>query len=301
MFEITADDISDLNDTDLRSLIALLCEAELRRHGHSIAAVTWGGSQTAKDGGLDVRVSLPLGAKIDGFVPRPQTGFQVKKPDMRRQEIINEMKPKPGAHVRPVLLELAQNEGAYIIVSSGASTSDSALKSRREAMEDGVKGSAAEAKLTTDFYDRSRIASWVREHAGLIPWVRTRIGKAVPGWQSHSQWSFSPTAAESYLADENARIRTCEKGDAHGLNAIDGLNRIRALLSSPGHVVRLIGLSGVGKTRFAEALFDPSIGVNALDPSLAIYTNVGDEPTPPPPQHSVRHDCFSNARHSRDR
>ena len=31
--------------------------------------------------------------------------------------------------------------------------------------------------LTLDFYDRTRLASWVRQHPGLIPWVRDKIGK----------------------------------------------------------------------------------------------------------------------------
>ena len=37
-------------------------------------AVTWGGNQTAADGGLDVRVALLPGVSIEGFVPRPLTG-----------------------------------------------------------------------------------------------------------------------------------------------------------------------------------------------------------------------------------
>jgi hypothetical protein len=52
MFEIVGDDIAALSDTDLRTLIGLLCEAEMRRRGLSTSAVTWGGHQTAKDGGL---------------------------------------------------------------------------------------------------------------------------------------------------------------------------------------------------------------------------------------------------------
>ncbi len=68
MFEITGKDIAALNDTDLRSLIGLLCEADLRRGNLSTSAVTWGGNQTAKDGGLDVRVALPSGTPIDGFI-----------------------------------------------------------------------------------------------------------------------------------------------------------------------------------------------------------------------------------------
>src|SRR3984893_2043350 len=94
MFEITRDDIAVLGDEDLRTLIGLLCEAELRRANLPVSAVTWGGDQDAKDGGLDVRVSLPADTKISGFVPRAATGFQVKKPDMPASEISKEMKPK---------------------------------------------------------------------------------------------------------------------------------------------------------------------------------------------------------------
>jgi hypothetical protein len=77
VFDVTPDDIAQLNDVDLRELVGRLCEAELVSRGFSSAAVTWGGNQTAPDGGLDVRVALPPSALIDGFIPRPSTGFQV--------------------------------------------------------------------------------------------------------------------------------------------------------------------------------------------------------------------------------
>ena len=44
MFEITGDDISLLNDEQLRAVVARLCEAELRKRGFSPAHVTWGGN-----------------------------------------------------------------------------------------------------------------------------------------------------------------------------------------------------------------------------------------------------------------
>jgi len=84
MFEITGDDIAALNDEDLRALVGRLCEAELCSRDLSTAAVTWSGNQTAKDGGLDVRVALPAGTDIDGFIPKADAGFQVKKQDMPR-------------------------------------------------------------------------------------------------------------------------------------------------------------------------------------------------------------------------
>jgi hypothetical protein len=281
MFEITRDDIAALDDEDLRILIGLLCEAELRRANLPVSAVTYGGNQTAKDGGLDVRVSLPPGTAIAGFILRAATGFQVKKPDMPAAEIAKEMRPK--GILRPVIEELAAESGAYIIISSSGSTADSALNSRRTAMAEAVKDSSHASQLDLDFYDRNRIASWVRDHVGLIPWVRSRIGKSFSGWQAYGSWSRVPADSDkAYLLDDKARIKSAGKDDGDGLSAVEGINRIRNVLRKPGQVVRLVGLSGVGKTRFVEALFDPELGVEPLNPSLAIYTDIADGPDPQP-------------------
>jgi hypothetical protein len=281
MFEITRDDIAALNDEDLRTLIGLLCEAELRRANLPVAAVTYGGNQTAKDGGLDVRVSLPPGTAIGGFIPRAATGFQVKKPDMPASEIAREMMPKEV--LRPMIEELAVASGAYIIVSSSGSTAESALNSRRAAMAEAAKDSPHASQLHLDFFDRNRVASWVRDHVGLIPWVRSRIGKSFSGWQAYGRWSHAPAGADkAYLLDDKARIKTGGKDDGDGLSAVDGIDRMRDVLREPGQVVRLVGLSGVGKTRLVEALFDPSLGAHGLDPSLAIYTDIADGPDPQP-------------------
>jgi hypothetical protein len=281
MFEITSDDISLLSDEDLRALVGRLCESEIRRRGFSSSAVTWGGHQNAKDGGVDVRVALPDGAAIDGFVPRAATGFQVKATDMPRAEILDEM--RPAGDLRPVIQQLADCSGSYIIVSSIGSTSDLALQIRRDAMAEAIKDLPNAHALTLDFYDRTRLATWVRDHAGLIPWVRERIGKSIQGWQSYGAWAHPAEGVNGeYLLDDKIRIHTGKKeAAAGGIEALEGIHRIRETLREPGRLVRLIGLSGVGKTRFAQALFDERIGHDRLDSSLAIYTNVADSPEPP--------------------
>ncbi|WIW50115.1 hypothetical protein ML401_37025 (plasmid) [Bradyrhizobium sp. 62B] len=167
MFEITGDDIAALNDTDLRTLVGRLCGAELRRGGLSVSAVTYGGNQTAKDGGLDVRMAAPAGSAVNGFIPRPQTGFQVKAQDMARADILHEMKPKPSQVLRPSIIELADMDGAYVIVSSKGSVTDIALNDRRAAMEEALVGTAAAEKLVLDFLDRDRMATCVRDCARI--------------------------------------------------------------------------------------------------------------------------------------
>src|ERR1700680_168229 len=122
MFEITGNDIGLVSDEDLRTLVGRLCEEEVRRRGLPTTMVTWGGHQDARDGGLDVRVALPVGTSIDGFVLLPSTGFQVKKGDMPRKKILAEMCPE--GTLRPVIQALADEGGAYIIVSANGSTTD---------------------------------------------------------------------------------------------------------------------------------------------------------------------------------
>jgi hypothetical protein len=280
MFEITPDDIAVLNDTDLRALVGQLCEAEARARGLSASSVTWGGDQNAGDGGIDVDVALPAGTATDGFIPRPETGFQVKNMKMPPGRIGEEM--RPSEVIRPAIQELADQGGAYIIVSS-ESTSRTMLRERLRAMKEAVKDVANGGALKLDFYDRNRLASWVRDYKGLVPWVRQKIGKAIPGWHPYGAWAYPAEGVEGeYLQDAGLRLRTGKQEDGQGLDAKQGLQHVRALLSQPTSVARLVGLSGVGKTRFLQALFDGRVGQQALNPALAIYANVADEPDPQP-------------------
>jgi hypothetical protein len=279
--DITGNDIAELSDGELRSLIARLCEAEMRRLALPTSAVTAGGQQEAKDAGVDVRVALPASTVISGYVPRPATALQVKKSDMPPKAIAKEMRPK--GKVRPILRGLATEGGAYIIVSSNGSTSDSALRGRRKAMRDAIKGVKGARDLYIDFYDRGRIASWLRDHPGLIPWVRQCIGKSIRGWQSYGAWANPAEGADAeYLVDDKKLIRTGKREDGEGISGEEGLTRVRDVLREPAKIVRLVGLSGVGKTRFVQALFDERIGEGALDPSLALYANLSDDPDPQP-------------------
>ncbi|MGO6980566.1 hypothetical protein [Rhizobium leguminosarum] len=281
MFDVTSDEIAQLNDTDLRELVGRLCEAELSSRGLSPAAVTWGGNQTAADGGLDVRVAIRADAPIDGFIPRTSTGFQVKTPDMPRTAILGEMRPTDN--IRPVIQELADEAGAYIIVSSHGSTADSALRNRRSAMRETLKGVANADKLDTDFYDRTRLATWVRLHPGLITWVKERVGRSVIGWRAYGAWSGAAESVESeYLLDDKLRLHLGTHRDAPAQPVADAIDELRDEIARAGKVIRLVGLSGVGKTRLVQALFDARIGSRPLPSSLAVYTNLNDNPDPQP-------------------
>ena len=198
---------------------------------------------------------------------------------MPPRAIAGEMSPK--GKLRAVIRELAERGGAYIIVSSEGSTSDSALANRIRAMAHAANEVAGH--ITLDFYDRTRLATWVRNHAGLVVWVRKEIGRAIPGWQPYGAWAYPAGGVNSeYLLEKGVRIRARPAQTSEDLSPEQGLKKFREILRDPTSVVRLVGLSGVGKTRFVQALFDQRIGDYALDPALAVYTNMNDDPNPQP-------------------
>lgn len=254
MLEITPDDISKMRDDDLRVLVGRLCEAELRQIGLPLSALTYGGNQDARDGGIDVRVDLPIGSVSGDFLPRANVGLQVKKSAMSPSDILSEMAPH-GA-VRPSIVSLAAQAGAYIIVSSGADLTDSALADRRQTMAGALSGIVKADALHLDLYDRSRVGIWLRKHPALIPWARLRIGRSIQGWRSYDAWAYSPDGLDdNYLVDDKLRIRGVRR-DSEGEPIAAGIERLRTALAKPGGIVRLVGLSGVGKTRLVQALFD---------------------------------------------
>lgn len=280
MFDITGSDILLLSDEDLRALIGRLCEAELRRNGLSPLAVTCGGNQNATDGGIDVRVAAETAIPLTSAIPRSHVGYQVKVENMPRGKILEEM--RPGGLLRASIQELADVAGSYIIVSSKGSVSNTALRERKRAMRDAVADFPNAKDLHLDFYDRDRLATWVRDHAGIVTWVRERIGRPISGWRPYEDWAGSREGVTGvYLVDDELRIRGPHvKGD--NLPVLDGIARIRAALWAESGIVRLVGLSGTGKTRLAQALFDDRIGEGALAPDSAIYTNLSDAPNPHP-------------------
>ncbi len=280
LLEITGDDIASLNDTDLRTLIGLLCEADFRLAGLPTSEIIWGGHQDASDDGIDITVHSDVEPPKNSLVPRKTTGFQVKKPDMQPSRIEKEMRPK--GELRKEIKSLISKHGAYIIVSSKAFTTTKVLQNRVDAMRKAVADEPNHEQLHLDFLDQGRVATWVRTHSSLILWVRNKIGRPLQGWRPYDNWSNTPTGLqEEYIVDKESRLYD-GTNSGQGDSVIEGLKKLRLRLSQNGASVRLTGLSGVGKTRFVQALFDERVGEHALNQSLAHYADISDSPIPDP-------------------
>lgn len=278
-FELDPADVSYLNDGDLRELVARLCEAELIQQGIPPSCVTWGGAQEAPDGGLDVSIKDARGISSLGLVVRERTGFQVKKNAMSKASCRNEMQEK-GAP-KPVIAELAKHHGAYIIVSGKDDCTDKMLAERLEGMRSAVATLPDKDQLHLDFFGRDRLSAWLRRHPSVSLWVRSRLGKPLTGWRPYERWAATPPDQnDDFLMDGHPCVTDTNSRAKESQSVSEGVQLTRNRLRSPGSTVRITGLSGVGKTRFAQALFESDVGVDALPYSDVIYADLGTDLTP---------------------
>lgn len=278
-FELGADDISSLNDKDLRELVARLCEAELVQQGIPPSCVMWGGAQEAPDGGLDVSIRGASGITAPNFVPRERTGFQVKKHSIGKSACQKEMQDK--GIPKAIISELASHSGAYIIVSGKDDCTDKMLADRLNGMRDAVVTLRLKDQLHLDFYGRDRLSAWLRRHPSVALWIRSRLGKPLAGWRPYERWAATPPGQDDeFLSDEHPCVTDVNSNVKEPQPVSVGIQLTRNRLREPGSTVRITGLSGVGKTRFAQALFERKVGVDALPQSDVIYADLGQDLTP---------------------
>ncbi|HFH3700991.1 TPA: hypothetical protein ACGJZX_002884 [Pseudomonas aeruginosa] len=278
-FELEASDISALDDGDLRELVARLCEAELIQQGLPPSVVTWGGAQEAADGGLDVIVRSSQVIPHPNFIPGENTGFQVKKHSMGKSACKKEMEEK-GA-LKAIIKDLATLKGAYIIVSGKDDCSEKMLRDRLHGMQEAVSLLREKKDLRLDFYGRDRLLNWLRQHPSVALWVRSRLGKPLAGWEPYGRWAATPLLQDDeFLVDDHPCVIDANSGSKEPMSASIGIQLTRDRLRKRGSTVRITGLSGVGKTRFAQALFETGVGRDALPASDVIYADLGCDLTP---------------------
>lgn len=286
LFEVNSRDVESLDDEALRELVARMLIARFSSGGHPAQYVRWGGDQRAKDGGIDVSVEAPASTARELALPSGRIGIQVKATSMPPKQVQREMCPQ--GVLRPFIRHLLSTKGAYFIMCS-ESVSEQMYKARMDAMRRAA-AQAEQAEALVDFYDARRIADWVNEHPSVVAWLRNKVGRPLQGWKPFGSWAQGDDSG-ALIDDKKERIY--ENESAYPLTA--GLARVRELLRNGGASVRIAGLSGVGKTRFAQALFEGSLSDDPLEASLAIYADISDDPEPSP-QH-LMDELVSNRRH----
>lgn len=278
IFDLEKDDLLRLSDTQLEELIALLAEAEVATQGHSPARVSWSGSIKAPDEGIDIHVQVPAPSLDTGFLARPDTILQSKRDSMPKSAILDEML-KDG-ELNPTISHQAKNGGSYIMVSLADDCSPPMKKDRLTAMRATVANDPNSNKIHLDFYDRSKLLQWLRQHPSVMLWAKSKLGQGYSGWQPYGAWSNPPKGADDTLISAPGVSVNLPSERGQKLTIEDAIDPMRELIRSTSKAVRVTGLSGVGKTRIVQALFDETVGNDPLDRTIAVYVDTGAEPDP---------------------
>ena len=276
VFDIPLARLSELDDDDFKELIARLCEDEVERQGGNRLEVRWAGHRKAKDGGLDVVVETgDCFTRPNRLLPRKYTGLQVKTEKFEPRKIEKEMIKK--GNLRSSISKLAEEEGAYLIVSSKDNCTNKMLKDRREAMQKAVAGDQNAASIQLDFGSNHDVSRWVSTHPRVAIWLRERLAlPCLEGWKQFGRWSGTPRSEDDTLICGKGLQFQFKDGPAI-TNLIEAVDKIRELVKTGDAAVRIVGHSGIGKTRIVQALFE-SIGKTQKLPCFqAVYTDL-DQP-----------------------
>ena len=240
-----------------------------------LSAIDVGGQQTAPDGGIDAQIEWQDGPEPSGWLPRRHIVLQCKATGMAPAAIKSEMRPKDA--LRPFFADLASSGGAYIIATT-ENVGSTAVKARTAAMRDALNGLSGQDRVALEIYTADKLARWANSHVGVAMWLRETSGHALMGWRPFEAWSQG--GSQPYLLDGQARASIGGASDTKISHAIEAM---RWKLAQPRESVRLVGISGMGKTRLAEALFDGALEYGSpLTHSSAVYGDAGHDLATPP-------------------
>ena len=273
ILDIDGNDIERLNPSQLEELVLLLTQVELIAHDLSSGHAYGSGNNNAPDGGVDVRVEIPQNSFDTGYIRRPNTIFQVKSGKLGNRGIKKEMRPK--GKLRDTISEVVKKSGSYVVVSSKSRCTDKTRREKSQYMKKILGSIQNNPNFHVEFIDQNRLCEWVNSHPTVCTWIKHTLGKEDSGWKPYGRWSDTPVDVDDSMILSSGVSITMPNGNKK-LSIKDAIDPLRNIIRNSNKSIRIIGTSGLGKTRIVQSLFEREIGENALDHQVAIYADVGD-------------------------
>lgn len=238
VLEVTPEHIARLNSVELTTLLRRLLHLEAQRYGLPISGVTVPLKITVSDGGEDGRIEWSEGPASTDWIPCRGTSFQIKATELTPKQCADELADKKG-RVKPLVRHCFMTNGAYVFFCGREynpkqikNRIDRATKSAKEILPKKIK------RVRIEFYDATRIASWTNQYFAAAVYVLEECGHSlVAGLQTWEQWSgYAPYVNYQFTSDDI-------------LNS--AIEQLRAFFigNRTQRAARLVGLSGLGKTR----------------------------------------------------
>lgn len=265
-FKIESENINRLNDHQLTLLLKELLHAECCKFEIPQRSVEVALNIRAGDGGEDGRVSWSGGVEETDYIPNRLTIFQNKATDMGpsdyAKEIITASRKGASGSLKQNVEDVLSQSGSYIVF-----TTQELNKYQKENRISEIRNKLREIEKTyanscdIRIYDASQIAGWVNNYISTIVSVQNWLGISVErGLKSFEQWK--------------------EYVDSFKFSFVSVESRKNILIDIPGKIInpktcfRIIGLSGLGKTRTAFQIFEENEDLR----SLVVYVDANYAP-----------------------
>jgi hypothetical protein len=267
ILEVKPSDIQKLDEGQLTDLLLRLLRLEARKCGIPVSSISGTLNTKAKDGGEDACIRWSEKPEKTDWIPNHYTLFQCKAtgmpPSKCSSEIVSDGKLKPR------IKEVFDNNGSYILFCIDDCTSQS-KEDRIKAFRDAIKSTRASYHDTVDIqiYDANSIRLWTNDYISLIIQVHRWTGKNLPHYMSTwEDWSKYRENNVDYVLDQ----------------ILSGyISQLKNYFTGTKKVARIIGLSGLGKTRLALEVFRPpkdspkNIEYSAVTDQVVYIDAVGD-------------------------
>lgn len=269
IFEISPDQIQRLDSMQLVELLRKLLHAEAQGAGISLRSVSVPLQITISDGGEDARVHWTGGNDGTNYFPCRLNVFQSKATDPGpagwKKEVWTKASQKDGVprDLNDAVMAAIADRGAYIGFTS-APIAGNKLSRRLSGIKSGIReaGGNPDDLAAIDIYDANRIAAWAGQHPAVAVWLNEiQLGLPLGGFQTIDGWGrradftaievVADVAPRYAISDNKSGLR--HTGDE--LNSQQARERILNHIVEPKRCVRVIGPSGIGKSRFVFEIF----------------------------------------------
>lgn len=244
LIDVTHEQIEMLTDKQLTMLLRMLLHLEAAAYNIPLSAVNVSLKINVPDGGEDGRIEWEGGPDSTDFIPQRLVLFQCKATDMNPSDCKKEVCKRNSNELKPRVEEVLDRGGSYILFYNKDCNTElqvSRINAIRTALKDAGKDyyNSADIKI----YDANKIASWTNKYIPAIIAVHDWTGRALPiGFQTWRMWEGYQDNRFKYVQDETLK--------GH-------IKQLRNCLREPRQVARIVGLSGLGKTRLAFETFRP--------------------------------------------
>lgn len=239
-FEISGEHIERFNQQLFPDLLRRLLHAEALTHGLPTDGIHVASNATAPDGGEDGRIRWQEGPDRTPNLPSRLTQFQLKAgpitPVQAGKEVLH------GGRVKPMVDAVLTAGGGHYRILCAHPYTQRAIESREQRVRKAVRDAGCDVEDSQiTFWDADQTAAWVNQHPAVALWVREKTQPGTVGpfhswthWDGHPDHDNSPWVPDERLAPLQARLLE---------------------LAASRRTLRLVGLSGIGKSRLAlEAL-----------------------------------------------